>query len=65
MIRALERLGWIVIRSKGSHRALARPGHPGIITVPVKKGRTLRTNTARAILSQAGISEEEFFAVYF
>ena len=64
MIRALERLGWGVVRSKGSHRALAHPARPGVITVPVKKGRNLPEGTARAILRQAGVTEEEFFAAY-
>lgn len=64
MVRALERLGWRVIRSRGSHHALAREGRPGVITVPVHKGRTLVEKTARTILKQAGITEEEFFGVY-
>lgn len=64
MIRALERLGWSVIRSRGSHHALARCGRPGVITVPVHKGRTLGEHTAKGILKQAGISEDEFFAAY-
>ncbi len=64
MIRALQRLGWQVRRSRGSHFALARPDRPGVITVPVKKGTTLKENTAKGILKQAGLSEEEFLAVY-
>jgi hypothetical protein len=28
------------------------------------RGRTLKEGTARAILKQAGVSEEEFFDVY-
>jgi predicted RNA binding protein YcfA (HicA-like mRNA interferase family) len=64
MVRALERLGWRVCRSRGSHRALARVGRAGVITVPVKRGRTLPEGLARAILKQAGVSEEEFFGVY-
>ncbi|HEX9049284.1 MAG TPA: type II toxin-antitoxin system HicA family toxin [Anaeromyxobacter sp.] len=64
MVRALQRLGWEVRRSKGSHFALARPGRPGVITVPVKKGATLKENTAKGILEQAGISEEEFLHAY-
>jgi predicted RNA binding protein YcfA (HicA-like mRNA interferase family) len=64
MIRALERLGWIVVRSKGSHHALAKAGRPGVITVAVKKGRTLPEPTARGILKQAGWSEDEFLAAY-
>jgi predicted RNA binding protein YcfA (HicA-like mRNA interferase family) len=64
MIRALERLGWHVVRSRGSHHALALPGRPGVITIPVHKGRTLVERTARQILRQAGIGEDDFFAVY-
>lgn len=65
MVRALERLGWMVVRSKGSHHALARiGGGGGVIIVPVKKGRTLGEGLARKILKQAGVSEDEFFAAY-
>jgi predicted RNA binding protein YcfA (HicA-like mRNA interferase family) len=64
MIRALERLGWRVVRSKGSHHALARADRAGVIIVPVKKGRALPEGTARAILKQAGLAEEDFFEVY-
>jgi predicted RNA binding protein YcfA (HicA-like mRNA interferase family) len=64
MIRALERLGWNVVRSRGSHHALEKSGRPGVIIVPVHKGRALPEPTARGILKQAGISEEAFLAVY-
>jgi predicted RNA binding protein YcfA (HicA-like mRNA interferase family) len=64
MIRALERLGWRVARSRGSHHSLVKPGRPRPLIVPVKKGRTLPEGTARGILKEAGVTEEEFFAVY-
>ena len=64
MMRALERLGWSIDRASGtSHHVLTKPGHRPI-TVPVKKGRTLKEGTARAILRQAGVTEDEFFDVY-
>src|SRR5207245_8516261 len=54
MIKALVRLGWSVDRASGtSHHVLTKAGHQPI-TVPVKKGRTLKDGTARAILRQAG-----------
>jgi hypothetical protein len=45
------------------------PPHPGearprAVTIPVKKGATLKEGTARSILKQAGVSEDEFFDVY-
>jgi predicted RNA binding protein YcfA (HicA-like mRNA interferase family) len=64
MVRAFERLGWTLVRSRGSHHALARVDTPGVIIVPVKKGRTIPEGTARKILKQAGLSEEEFFGAY-
>jgi predicted RNA binding protein YcfA (HicA-like mRNA interferase family) len=64
MIRALERLGWTLVRSRGSHHALVKDGHPRPLIVPVKKGRTLPEGTARGILKEAGLSEDQFFAVY-
>jgi hypothetical protein len=32
--------------------------------VPVKKGATLKEGTARSVLRQAGIGEDEFFDAY-
>lgn len=64
MIRALIRLGWTVERSRGtSHQVLTHPGRRPIV-VPVKKGRTIPEGTARGILREAGIGEDEFFAAY-
>jgi predicted RNA binding protein YcfA (HicA-like mRNA interferase family) len=63
MIKALARLGWTVARVSGSHHILAKPGHPPV-TIPVKKGATLKEGTARSILKQAGVSEDDFFQVY-
>ena len=64
MIKALVRLGWSVDQASGtSYHVLTKEGYRPI-TVPVKKGRTLKEGTARAILRQAGVSEVEFFDVY-
>jgi predicted RNA binding protein YcfA (HicA-like mRNA interferase family) len=63
MIRALRRLGWTFERQSGSHAVLTRPGK-NPITVPIHRGRALKEGTARGILKQAGVTEEEFFEVY-
>ncbi len=63
MIKALARLAWTVVRVSGSHYILAKPGHASV-TVPIKKGATLKEGTARSILKQAGVSEDEFFGAY-
>jgi predicted RNA binding protein YcfA (HicA-like mRNA interferase family) len=63
MIRALGRLGWTFRRS-GRHQCVLTDGKGRIVVVPMHKGRTLKPGTARAILDQAGIDEDAFFAVY-
>lgn len=63
VVRALVRLGWTVDRQAGSHVVLVKAGR-NPVTVPLHKGKTLKEGTARSILKQAGVSEDEFFRVY-
>jgi predicted RNA binding protein YcfA (HicA-like mRNA interferase family) len=61
VIRALERAGFAVERTRGSHCILARPDEPGRpVIVPVHGGRDLKPGTLRSIIRQAGLSVEEF-----
>jgi predicted RNA binding protein YcfA (HicA-like mRNA interferase family) len=60
MIRALGRLGWERDRQRGSHVVLTKGGLA--ITVPLHA--VLKEGTARGILKQAGVTEDEFFAEY-
>lgn len=60
LIRALLRLGWIRARQKGSHVVLTKDGRA--IIVPLHP--VLKEGTARAILKQAGITEDELFEQY-
>jgi predicted RNA binding protein YcfA (HicA-like mRNA interferase family) len=61
MLRAFLRLGWTKERQTGSHAVLTKGEHA--FTIPIHPG-TLKFGTARAILKQAGVTEEEFFAAY-
>ncbi|MBN2195870.1 MAG: type II toxin-antitoxin system HicA family toxin [Polyangiaceae bacterium] len=63
LVRALCRLGWTVARQSGSHAILTRPGR-NPITVPMHQGRSLKEGTARSIIKEAGVSEEQLFDVY-
>ncbi|MBI3183070.1 MAG: type II toxin-antitoxin system HicA family toxin [Myxococcales bacterium] len=62
LLRVLLRLGWAVVRTSGRHQVLSKPGHSPL-AIPVHPG-CLKEGTARAILKQAGLTEEEFFAEY-
>jgi len=62
VIRALERAGFAVSRTSGSHRRLVHSSDPARkVTVPVHTG-DLPRGTLRAIISQAGLTVAEFIA---
>jgi predicted RNA binding protein YcfA (HicA-like mRNA interferase family) len=63
LIRAFGRLGWRFHR-RGRHQCVLTDGNGRIVVVSIHKGRTLKEGTARAILQQAGVDEETFFANY-
>jgi predicted RNA binding protein YcfA (HicA-like mRNA interferase family) len=61
VIRALEKGGFEVVRSAGSHRRLVHKEDPSrATTVPLHKGRDLPRPMLRAIIKQAGLTVEEF-----
>ncbi len=63
VIRALERAGFVVARTSGSHcRLIHRTDPTRKITVPYH-GRDLKRGTLRAIIAQAGLTVDEFNAL--
>jgi predicted RNA binding protein YcfA (HicA-like mRNA interferase family) len=63
VIRALERVGFVVARQSGSHCRLVHATDPARkITVPVHSG-DLKRGTLRAIIAQAGFTVEQFIAL--
>lgn len=58
VIRALERLGFRVVRQRGSH-VMLRKGMAGCV-VPLH--RELKRGTLSGILRQAGVSAAEFIS---
>jgi predicted RNA binding protein YcfA (HicA-like mRNA interferase family) len=57
-VRALERVGFNVVRQRGSHMVLRR-GSAGCV---VPNHRELKIGTLSGILKQAGVSADEFIA---
>ena len=55
----LERKGWKLLRTRGSHLVFAHPDHQKLVTVPNHPGDLKRPLVA-GILKDAGISREEF-----
>jgi predicted RNA binding protein YcfA (HicA-like mRNA interferase family) len=59
VVKALERLGFVVERQRGSHVVLSRPGRTRPLVVPLHR-KELGPRYVAKILAQAGVSPEEF-----
>lgn len=60
VIRALEQLGFLQMRQRGSHVVLRKETAAGAVGCVVPMHRELATGTLRGILKQAGVRLEEF-----
>ena len=59
VVRALEQIGYHVIRIRGSHHFMEREGKTSV-AVPVHANRDIARGTLRSILSDIGLSDDEF-----
>ena len=57
LIRLLERDGWRLARTNGSHRQYKHPEKPGIVTIAGHEGEELARGTLDGVLTQAGLKE--------
>jgi len=55
LIRTLERDGWLMVRTRGSHRQFHHPTKPGTVTVAGKPSVDVPPGTLNSILKQAGL----------
>lgn len=61
VICALEKAGFVITRSKGSHHRLVHASDPTRqTTVSVHKGKDMPRGTLRDIIDQAGFTVDEF-----
>jgi predicted RNA binding protein YcfA (HicA-like mRNA interferase family) len=58
-IRLIEEDGWVLSRTRGSHRQYKHPTRPGLVTIPGKPGKDLPIGLQRSILRQAGLLEDQ------
>ncbi len=61
VIRALEKGGFYIHETSGSHIQLKHPTKPGRITVPYHTRFDLPKHIVKSIIRQAGLSNKEFF----
>lgn len=55
VIRVIEKDGWRLVRTKGSHRQFQHYGKAGTVTVAGKLGVDVPRGTLNSILKQAGL----------
>jgi predicted RNA binding protein YcfA (HicA-like mRNA interferase family) len=55
VIKLLEKDGWVLARTKGSHRQFKHPTKPGTVTVSGKPGVEVPPGTLNSILKQSGL----------
>ncbi len=60
IINALQRLGFIVVRQKGSHIRMQKRILNEVIKVTIPAHKPVKTNTLRQILKQVNLTLEEF-----
>ena len=61
-IRALEQLGFVQVRQRGSHVVLKKNTPEGVVGCVVPLHDELAVGTLRGILRQAKVSPDEFVA---
>lgn len=59
LVRALSRLGWVLVVRRGSHAQLKHPARGGRVTVPLHAGETIGPGLLRSILNQAGLTADD------
>ena len=60
-VAAFERLGFSVVRQKGSHIVMSKPGHLFNVVVPAH--RPVSEGTLKQCIRAAGITPAQFMAV--
>ncbi len=64
VIRAFVRVGWKIERKSGSHVILSKKGYPGILSIPVHKGKPIKQGLLRKLIELAGMTLDEFLNLY-
>ena len=57
VIKQLEEVGWVLKRTRGSHRQYKHPAKPGLVTVAGKLSADLPPGTLNSILKQADLKD--------
>lgn len=59
LLKALAEDGWILSRTRGSHRQYSHPTKPGLVTLAGHPRDEVHPKTLKSVLKQAGLEGEE------
>ena len=57
LVAFIEADGWVLARTKGSHRQFQHPSKPGTVTIAGKPGTDVPAGTLNSVLKQAGLKK--------
>lgn len=60
VVRALQKAGFYISRTRGSHHQMKKDGHRYLVTVPQHGPTTIKPGTLRSIIRGAGLSKADF-----
>lgn len=63
LVRAAERSGFVFDRQRGSHAVYYRESDHRRIVIPVHVGQDLKPGTLRAIITDMGLTVDEFIVM--
>jgi predicted RNA binding protein YcfA (HicA-like mRNA interferase family) len=55
VIKLIEKDGWVLVRTRGSHRQFHHPSKSGSVTVAGKESLDMPVGTLNSVLKQAGL----------
>jgi len=64
VVKTFEKAGWISEGQKGSHVKLSKEGNPIILSIPVHKGKPIKSGLLENQIKKAGLTVEEFLKLY-
>ncbi len=56
--KIFQRLGWQMVRQKGSHIIMTKPGHMATLSIP--NHPEVARGTLRSLIAKAGLTIEQF-----
>ena len=64
VVSALQRDGWVVVRTRGSHIRLQKRTRTELLKLTVPAHRPVKRSTLAHILKQARLTVDEFIALF-